>query len=402
MGANRVHGIQQAHDSDPAEGLGFKARVVAASEDASEALARELEDALNGWIQLEIGWRGGGVTGIEDGTQVLFVDAAAPGYEHLLQKLDRKPGQSVFLIVDEAANVPHALIEGLADDVLVRPFRPLEVLGKLRQYQRLQAYQEALELNHSYAQLVERLRDDLKLAERMQKMRLPRRFPEVKGFKVTSRYLAGERSGGDYVDLAETRDGQFMAIVMTDASTYRLSSAVLDTLSRRMGNLPAEEIRSCVTAARRIRDGVLGSMGDRDQVSLFYGVMSRKDYRLKFVNLGGARVFYAGPGKAFAEVASGHGDPLVRAMSVRTETEGELALEPGGRLVLVSDGVVETAGGVAEVLKVLEERRALDAADSLNELVFRAKRLVTGPDDLPVQDCTAVVFDVDSRVIRLA
>jgi hypothetical protein len=394
MGAAR----EPVKSANADEGLGLKVRVVASTEAKAAKIARELESALGGMIELEIGSQ----AVLADETQILFFDASMPDLDARLAQLDRALEQAVFLIVREGDSVPAALIEGRADDVLVSPFRPLEVLSKLRHYQKFQLYRGSVALNAQYAQLVDRLREDLILAERMQKQRLPRRFPEVKGFKVTSRYLAGERSGGDYIDLAETRDGQSFAVVLTDASNYRVSSAVLDAISRRMGNLPAEEVRSCVTAARRIRDGVLDSLSERDHLSLFYAVLSRKDYRLRFLNLGGARVFYARPGERFAEVVSGRGDPIVRAMGVRTENEGEIALEPEGRLVLVSDGFVETAGGAAEVLKILDQHRAAEAANSLNELVFRAKKPITDPDGLPVQDCTAVVFDIDSRVIRLA
>lgn len=399
MGARgRKLGEVQAQQSvEPDEGLGLRIRVIAANDEHGARLARELEAALKGMIHLEVGWQPNA-----EPAHILFFDAAMLDLDARLACLDRALDQSVFLIVQEGDSVPAALIEGRADDVLVAPFRPLEVLGKLRQQQRFETYRKSLELNSQYGQLVDRLREDLLIAERMQKLRLPRRFPEVKGFKVTSRYLAGEKSGGDYIDLGETRDGQSFAIVLTDASSYRVSSAVLDAITRRMGSLPDEEVRSCVTAARRIRDGVLESLTERDHLSLFYAVLSRKDYRLRFLNLGGSRVFYARPGEKFAEVVSGRGDPIVRAMGVRTENEGEIALAPDGRLVLISDGFVETTGGAAEVLKILDQYRDSEAANSLNELVFRAKTPISDPDGLPVQDCTAVVFDVDSRVIRLA
>jgi serine phosphatase RsbU (regulator of sigma subunit) len=279
----------------------------------------------------------------------------------------------------------------------------LELLGRLRQHQKKHTYQEALELNAAYAHLIDRLHEDLKLAERLQKQKLPRRFPEVKGFKVTSRYLAGERSGGDYIDLAESRDGQNLVVIMTDASSYRVSSASLDAVSRRLAALNPEELRSCVTASRRLRDGVLEFLSERDHLSLFYAVLSRKDYKLRFLNLGTGRIFYAPPGKPFEEVNTGKGDPIVRATSVRVETEGELQLDPDGRIALVSDGFVEAAGSVAEVNAILNQHRGGEAANSLNELVFRAKREIQDQvDALPAQDCTAVVFDVDSRLLRLA
>jgi serine phosphatase RsbU (regulator of sigma subunit) len=383
--------------AEQGESLGFKVRIVAGSDERGRVVGRELEQALQGWIELGVSWGAGAPQGGPD--EVLFVDARTQEPGPAPEGLGRG---SRFLIVGERDEVPAALVEGYVDDVLVHPFRGLEVLSKLRAHQKWLAHREALELNESYAKLVQRLQDDLRLAEKLQKQKLPRRFPEVKGFKVTSRYLAGERSGGDYVDLGETRDGQSLAIVMTDASTYRLSSAVLDTISRRLSNLPPDETRSCVTAARRIRDGVLISLGERDHLSLFYAVLNRKDYRLRFLNLGSTRVFYAPPSKPFAEVSAGRGDPIVRAMSVRTETEGELTLEPEGRLALVSDGFVDAVGGGKELLELLDQRRGREAADTLNELVFRTRKALSGPDELPAQDCTAVLFDVDSRLIRLA
>ena len=35
-------------------------------------------------------------------------------------------------------------------------------------------------------------------------------------------------------------------------------------------------------------------------------------------------------------------------------------------------------------------------------VVFKVKSAFTEPDDLPAQDCTAVLFDMDSKVLRLA
>lgn len=391
----------QTLSSEPQEGLGLKIRVISGSEAVAREYARALETSLSGLIQLEVSWEREAKSEGSD-SQILFLDSAHPHLDEQLNQIDLKSGPAIFLIVRENDPVPSALIDGKADDVLVFPFRPLEVLSKLRHFHKLEEYREALELNASYAKVVELLQQDLKMAERMQKLRLPRRFPEVKGFKVTSRYLAGERSGGDYVDIGDSRDGQSLAIVMTDASTYRLSSAVLDTVSRRLAHVPPEEAGSCVTAARRIRDGVLAVLGDRDHLSLFYGVLSRKDYRFRFLNLGSTRIFYAPPGLPFSEAGDGQGDPIVRSISVRADVEGELKLEPEGRLVLVSDGFVDGAGGRVELLKVLDQYRGAEAADSLNELVFRVKKTLTGPDELPVQDCTAILFDVDVRVIRLA
>lgn len=394
--ARTIAKTNAASDDDSIQGspLGFAVRAVSVSPAASALLARELEAALAPWLRLEIG------SGPADaGPQALFVE----GDPAALGAVDRRQ-TGVYAVVREGEDSSAALallVEGKIDDIIVRPFRGLEVLAKLRHFRAAAEWREASELNARYAEVLGRFQGDLQLAEKLQKAKLPIRFPDVKGFKVTSRYLAGARSGGNYVDLGESRDGHQVAIVLTDSSSYRLSSALLEALPRVMGALSLEDSRSCITTARRLRDGVLATMSEHDRLSLFYASLSRKDYRLRYVNLGGSVAFYSAPGQAFCELAT-QGEAIVRGMGVRTEQEGELTLEAGGRLAVFSGGFVQAAGGAPALRELLDHYRAGDAKDTLNELVYRVKAQLKDSDDLPIQDCTGAIFDVDQRLIRLA
>jgi hypothetical protein len=130
-------------------------------------------------------------------------------------------------------------------------------------------------------------------------------------------------------------------------------------------------------------------------------VVSRKDYRLRYVHFGDAVLAYAGPDQPFRAIDA-RGEALRKASAPLNDAEQVLTLEPGGRLALLSDGFIEAAGSVARALEVLSARRDQDARDSLNELVYRVKQAFQEPDDMPAQDCTALILDVDPRVIRLA
>jgi hypothetical protein len=81
---------------------------------------------------------------------------------------------------------------------------------------------------------------------------------------------------------------------------------------------------------------------------------------------------------------------------------GEVVLQPGSRLVLVSDGFVEVAGGASETRELLNRFRGREPLDGLNEFVFEVKKKFEEPDDLPAQDCTAIALDMDANVLRLA
>jgi serine phosphatase RsbU (regulator of sigma subunit) len=248
---------------------------------------------------------------------------------------------------------------------------------------------------------LEKLHQDLGLAERLQKSKLPLRFPEMKGMRVSSRYMAGMRSGGDYFDLAESQDKGQVSWVLTDSSSYGLSSAVLSVLMRVMMKLSAQEVRSSSEVLRKIRDELLLPLSEKDRLSIFYGTLSRKDYKLRFSNLGQISVFYAPPGKSFQHFPS-QGAPLSKNEHEIPAQEMEIALEPGGRLALISDGFPEILGSAENVQRILNQFREKEPKDCLNELVYGIKAGFAEPDDLPAQDCTAVIVDIDARVLRLS
>ena len=354
----------------------------------------------------------GGLTGItftgahsvQELGQLLFVDAKITTLDLVLEKIDRK-GRAVFLIADETQEaISESVSDALYDDFIVTPFRGLEILSKIRQYQQILMWNEVSKLNASFSVLLKNLGEDLHLAERMQKAKLPIRFSDVKSLKIHQRYLAGMRSGGDHFDLADSRDGSQLSLVLSDSSSYGLSSAVLSALMRITVKLSVEETRSCRETVRRIYDEILLTLNDRDKLSLFYGVLSRKDFKLRYLNLGSSSAYIAPVGGKFREIPL-QGGPITKASSraaFEEIQESELKLNPDDRLALVSDGYVEVIGGSTKVCELLDRFRSAEPVAALNEMVFQVKSGFKDPDDMPAQDCTAVIFDVDSKLLRLA
>lgn len=336
----------------------------------------------------------------KDYGQLLFVDANHPQLETVLGDLPRK-GRAIFLILGESSTVPKVLPEGQVDDVLIFPFRSLELLSKFYRYQQILMWDEVQNLNASFSELLGRLQSDLQLAERLQKGRLEMQFPEVKGFKVSNRYLAGMKSGGDYFDIAESPGKNLISMVLTDSSSYGLSSSVLSVMMRVAVKLSSDETRSSLETVRRIHEELMLILGEKDQLSLFYGVVSRRDYKLRYVNLGGAGIFYAEPKAAFRAL-EGSGKGLTKTEGLCVSAELECPLNPEGRLVLLSDGFLESLGGGESTAQFLSQFRDQPSVNTLNELVFGIKKKFESEDDLPAQDCTAAIFDLDAKLLRLA
>jgi len=370
--------------------------VIAANELMENRWAKELGNTLSALLDVRVQPKS---AGMELG-QVVFIDGGMPGLDGVLESVDRR-GRALFLLVEDPSGIPPALSDGRVDDVLVHPFRPLEALSKIQRFQQIMMWDEVSKLNESFHDLLGRLQEDLRLAERLQKAKSPVRFPELKGFRTSTRYMVGMKSGGDHFDLAESKDSSQLAMILSDSSSYGLSSSVLSVLMRVAVKLSTEESRSSHETVRRIHEELLLTLGEKDQLSLFYGVLSRKDYRLRYLNLGSSRAFYAPPGADFQDLPS-HGGSISRSSGAIPQGEGVIALEPEGRLILLSDGFLNAIGDAEAVRKLLNSTRRAESADLVNELVFRVKSRFAEPDDLPEQDCTVAVLDVDSRVIRLA
>src|SRR2546430_7658660 len=72
----------------------------------------------------------------------------------------RRPPRSTlfpYTTLFRSDETPKLWLEEKVDDVLVHPFRALDVLGKLRNYQQILKWDEVARLNSSFKEVLERL-----------------------------------------------------------------------------------------------------------------------------------------------------------------------------------------------------------------------------------------------------
>ena len=334
----------------------------------------------------------------EEDVRVLILDAGDPALESTLAEISRS-GRALFLVCEDADARAVALLEAHAvDGLLTTPFRVNEVLQSFLAVSRILMWDEVGHLNKSISGILEELRGDLELAERLQKAQSPKRFPKIRGIHVSSRYLAGERAGGDFFDLAEGQEGQNLSILLSDASSYGLSSAVLGALMKVAVRLSADESRSCVETVRKIQAELRATLREGDRHSLFYGIFSRRDHKLRYLHLGTAAVWYRSPKGELGWLLP-QGGPMSRhSQTIQVEVR-ELTVEPGARLILASDGLLEAVGGREKVDSILSDH---EADKLLNELIYQAKKSVKQRGDLLAQDCSVMILEFDAKSLRLA
>jgi serine phosphatase RsbU (regulator of sigma subunit) len=320
--------------------------------------------------------------------------------ETVAQQARAAGAHAVYLLQGEADEAPPALVEGWVDDVLLVPIRPLELVSKLAHLDALQRFEDLREVNLSLAGLTASLREDLRVVEALHLARQPRRLGEYRGFRVESRYLAGMRSGGDHFDVIESKDGSRLSLLLSDSSSFGLSSAVLSALMRVSLRVAAESSPGPAALVGAIYDEVRLTLEKADRLSLFCGSLSRKDLLLKYTHWGTSVIFHSPQGGDWQRLT-----PQGAALTpdgLPDLNESELKLSPKDRLVFLTDGFLEGVGGLTALEATLKKHRGDEPKVLLNELVFQVKRELPRPDDFPEQDCTAIVLDVDSNVVRLA
>jgi PAS domain S-box-containing protein len=210
-----------------------------------------------------------------------------------------------------------------------------EDLGTLR----LAADRVALAIDH--ARVYER---EHKIAETLQRSLLPERLPRLPGLAVAARYrpAASEAEvGGDWYDVMSIPGGR-VGLVMGDVAGKGLAAASMVGRLRSALRAYALEGHGPAVVVDRLNRLVWTELEESQMATLIYVVMDPAEGSLRWVNAGHLPPLVESPeGLRFLE--GGRSVPL-GVMPFPKFEEVEARLEPGGTMVLYTDGLVERAG----------------------------------------------------------
>jgi serine phosphatase RsbU (regulator of sigma subunit) len=288
------------------------------------------------------------------------------------------------------------------------PVRSRDELGQLAQaFNRM-----ARDLQANQERLVEqeRLRKELELCRRIQNELLPKKpllypFAELQGLSIPAHEL-----GGDFFNYFELPGGE-VALFMGDVSGKGVPAALLmaNLQATLKARIPLETDLSAF--ARQLDRDVEASTPPEVYLTLFLGILDPAQRVLRYVNAGHESPFLLRRDGRLERL-----DPTGRPiglMSGGTYTEKSIGLEPGDRLFLYTDGLVDAeneAGAVfgpARLETLLSGERATGPADLLArvEQAYQDHRgLRDAADDatllvLKVGDWTATRVETQSETV---
>ncbi len=249
----------------------------------------------------------------------------------------------------------------------------------------------------------ERMSRSLEAAAAIQRSLLPASMPEVPGVGFAWAFDPCHELAGDSLDVFQI-DDEHLALYVLDVVGHGVPAALLSvtlaqilSFSRRSSSLAGQGsfadrrlVASPKAAVERLNQLFPMREESRQYFTLFYGVLHLPSRRLRYVAAGHpAPVLLPAAGPCRNLTVGGFPVGLARRPEYQ---EREVELEPGDRLYVYTDGLLEAADGegnefgAERLAEAIRGGRELPLAESVAELEGAAKRWAGGRlgDDLSI------------------
>lgn len=245
----------------------------------------------------------------------------------------------------------------------------------------------------------QRMEEELSIARDLQMSMLPPSCPEMEHIGIAASCVPAKEVGGDFYDFIE-EDDERVGIVIGDVTGKSVSGALVMSASRSIFRILSGEHldigRMMVKANSRLKKDITKGMF----VALLYATLSPRERTLRLCSAGQTQpvLFSSKTGEASLVETEGDAFPL-GVIDDADYQETRLQLEPGDKVVLYTDGIVEAMNGQEEMfgfdrlLEVVRDAKSLSAeallhaiTEKVNDFAGTAKQ----HDDL-----TLIVLTVD-------
>jgi len=237
------------------------------------------------------------------------------------------------------------------------------------------------------------LRKEMELAQHVQKALVPAEPPRVSGLDAVGWSQAASVTGGDCYDLW-TLPGVRLAALVADASGHGLAAALVISQVRAVLRALSDIESDPQWLLERLNARLAADLDEGRFVTAFVGL---------FEGNGAARWSSAGQGPVFVrpragapfETRAAHAVPLGVAADFISDAPTQVRLEPGGMVVVMTDGLFEAANPAGEFFGSERMGALLDGMPEgpADEVVLRLREAVRAwqGHDEPADDQTIVV-----------
>lgn len=217
-------------------------------------------------------------------------------------------------------------------------------------------------------------------ARELQASPLPQAIPPMPGFAIHCVWQLSNEVSGDYFDVFLLEDGA-MALCIADVSGKGLEAALLAEQVRNAVRHFAPEAGSPAELCTLVNRVLSGRIGPARYITLFYAVLE-PDGRLRYENAGHCQPLLVRASGAVEFPTSFSG--VVGIFSHWLYQTQEIRLEPGDRLLLVTDGLLEAENrrheefGYRRLIAEVERGNGEGIASTAREILAAVSRFCAG------------------------
>ncbi|HEV8267582.1 MAG TPA: PP2C family protein-serine/threonine phosphatase, partial [Thermoanaerobaculia bacterium] len=248
----------------------------------------------------------------------------------------------------------------------------------------------------------ERVKAEIDAANRIQAALLPAKDPELEGASIASHYRAATEIGGDYFDFLPLGDGR-LAIAFGDVSGHGLTSGIVMSMAKSALLVQVGYDPSPVRVMNVLNDHVMKTAPKRILMTFFYGLLDAARGELRFSSAGHLDPYVYRAAERRLVPLSAWGFPL----GVRRREpfhEFEATFDPGDRLILYSDGLIEALGddgepfGFPRFESTIVEHGGGSAAEIKQALLQSVKRFTRNRPAEDDQTLVVIGFEQSGRL----
>jgi sigma-B regulation protein RsbU (phosphoserine phosphatase) len=290
-------------------------------------------------------------------------------------------------------------------DSLKERIQELE-LELVRKGKELNKYRHELgKANASLENLIGQVTEEIRMAGVIQKMLSPTQLPNISGFDVSSKYLPGDRLGGDYFDIFEHEDKLKFGIVVASSSGYAMSALFLSVLIKISSQIEARKGLEPHKMMEVLAKELVPNVTNSDKASVFYGVVDRRTYELSYSSLGRIEACLQVYGDEGLQNLEACGPAFAKEFNTQPQSL-KLQLNSRDRLVIATEGLVMAQNpegrmwggeGLRDSVRMAPRQGVHELR---NEILLQNEKF-TGRAS-PMRDQTVIVMEVKDKVIKLA
>ncbi|HEX2253594.1 MAG TPA: SpoIIE family protein phosphatase [Thermoanaerobaculia bacterium] len=283
------------------------------------------------------------------------------------------PDTDVILMTGSTSRQDQKLFQALEQDVFYFLFKPFDrrvLIALVDRCLRLRRLREERRRH------LARLAADQDKARQIQRNLLPATPLTAHGWTIRAHFAPADVVSGDLYAVQPLDDGSRLAVLVVDVVGHGLPAAMYAGMLRSTFDAARRLDPDPAAVLRRLFEG-LDFFAANSGATLFYGLLEASG-RLRYASAGhpSGLLLRSGGGAGPVERLPSTGPKLLTAPIVRTlpRSVGEIALSPGDRLLLYTDGLTEALSpdnrelgldGIEAALRATADRDARRAVDHL-------------------------------------